>query len=506
MLQRYSNIVFNNFKCVNPTLNKTSITFVRTVSEQTKDVKERLQQKQILQENLGFSYSRSAALLRHNVLLQQIDNKKLLHTILSLKKMGIQSEDICEFPMSLAIHNNSVEHNAMYLREAGFTHISAQILLRFRSIVKKPISLLKAHNIIPDDTHVPKRLFSYLKPAPNYFPIVNQFTDEDSIIHIHEIIFKHYLVWRLESTMSEIERVFKTYDRFKYKSFEIISDMIKLLTEELQFSNQKVLQHGYLLQTGPQTVRTTMKTFPKLAGAEIKSVFYKYPKLIAVSVESLTTILKLLKDFGISDDAIRKCYEIFTLSPESVRFRLQELQSIPEFEVLRKNQRIVQLVLSQNKAKLRLEHLRKLNVKCASINVLCASDTVFGKYVQEGNDRTKGFDLVNFLAQELHDTYKVIRHKLSDNPHWCHVPLTTVQSTLKFLLQHQFARREISRLPILLLYPRDKVREALREISRCSDICEPELRPHEKLNLCLYFIERKHHFSGDGVWHKVDTS
>lgn len=45
--------------------------------------------------------------------------------------MGIQSDDIYEFPMSLAIHNNSVEHNIMYLREAGFTHVSAQILLRY---------------------------------------------------------------------------------------------------------------------------------------------------------------------------------------------------------------------------------------------------------------------------------------------------------------------------------------------------------------------------------------
>lgn len=137
-----------------------------------------------------------------------------------------------------------------------------------------------------------------------------------------------------------------------------------------------------------------------------------------------------------------------------MRYRLNELKKIPEFEVLSKNHRIVQLILYQNKAKLRLEHLQKLKVKCASINVLCASDAVFEKYAQEGNDKTKGFDLVNFLAQELNESFKVIRHKLSVNPHWCHVPLTTVQNTLKFLVQYQFPREEISRMPILLLYPR----------------------------------------------------
>lgn len=73
------------------------------------------------------------------------------------------------------------------------TYSKAVIFSRFRTIVKKPISLLKAHNIIPEDTHVPKRLFSYLKPKPKNLPILDEFTDEDSIVHIHEIIFKHYL-------------------------------------------------------------------------------------------------------------------------------------------------------------------------------------------------------------------------------------------------------------------------------------------------------------------------
>lgn len=95
--------------------------------------------------------------------------------------------------------------------------------------------------------------------------------------------------------MSEIERVFKTYDRFKYKSFQIICEMIRLLTKDFGFTNQKLLQHGYLFQTGPQSVKEILKTYPKLAGVDIKTVLYKYPKIISVPVESITAILKHLK-------------------------------------------------------------------------------------------------------------------------------------------------------------------------------------------------------------------
>lgn len=46
---------------------------------------------------------------------------------------------------------------------------------------------------------------------------------------------------------------------------------------------------------------------------------------------------------------------------------------------------------------------------------------------------------------------------------------------------------------------RNKISNALEEIRQHPKIVNMNLTT-ETLNLCLYFIEKKHHFSGDGVW------
>lgn len=65
--------------------------------------------------------------------------------------------------------------------------------MRFRTLVKKPIYLLKAHGIIEENSNVAERLYSFLTPRQDCFPIVKSFSDKDTIVRIHEIIFKHYL-------------------------------------------------------------------------------------------------------------------------------------------------------------------------------------------------------------------------------------------------------------------------------------------------------------------------
>lgn len=64
-----------------------------------------------------------------NPYLKKLYSSKLEETLESLKKMGIEKEDIIKHPMTLTLHYNTVEHNIMYLQEAGFNYMSAQTLL-----------------------------------------------------------------------------------------------------------------------------------------------------------------------------------------------------------------------------------------------------------------------------------------------------------------------------------------------------------------------------------------
>lgn len=116
--------------------------------------------------------------------------------------------------------------------------------------------------------------------------------------------------------------------------------------------------------------------------------------------------------------SILKCSEVLTLGPETVYDRLAELTKVEEFDVLCSNPRILRLIFYQTKAKTRLDYLKQLKVKCASLHVLTSSSDCFEKYAREGVGHTKGRDAIHYLAKIFDMDTKDVRSILSRHPNW----------------------------------------------------------------------------------------
>lgn len=71
--------------------------------------------------------------------------------------------------------------------------------------------------------------------------------------------------------------------------------MITFLTKDLEFSNLKILQHGYLLQITDAYPEQIIKQFPHLGGVDIKTILYRHPKIIGVPSENIVKINSYLK-------------------------------------------------------------------------------------------------------------------------------------------------------------------------------------------------------------------
>lgn len=61
---------------------------------------------------------------------------------------------------------------------------------------------------------------------------------------------------------------------------------------------------------------------------------------------------------------------IFHLSPETVRLRLQEIESVPELRTLLTNPKVLKLIIHHNRARSRLSFLQQLELRCAGVVVL----------------------------------------------------------------------------------------------------------------------------------------
>lgn len=68
---------------------------------------------------------------------------------------------------------------------------------------------------------------------------------------------------------------------------------------------------------------------------------------------------------------------IFHLSPNTVKERLEDIQSVPEFRIHLSNPKILQLIIHHNRAKSRLNFLHQVKLKCASLYLLSKYFLVF---------------------------------------------------------------------------------------------------------------------------------
>uniref|UniRef100_A0A1B0A634 Uncharacterized protein n=1 Tax=Glossina pallidipes TaxID=7398 RepID=A0A1B0A634_GLOPL len=251
---------------------------------------------------------------------------------------------------------------------------------------------------------------------------------------------------------------------------------------------------------------------------------------------ALTTTLKYIKGYGMKEDVVLRCLEVLTLGPDTVLERLKDLNEVEEFQVLNCNPRVSRLVHYQNKARLCLEYLNQLKVRCVSLHLLSCSSDTFARYARDGDDRTWGLDIVVYVAHVLDKEVADLRNVMSQHPNWCHIPIVRVKQCCEFLLNNEFSKADIYDNMHLLLYPiLNEMNMAL--VLYSSSLCgvvvlAPSIQaqvnkdiiknanmstefhfdqqlqldykdPLSKKNilaLTLYLIESEYHFTGDGVW------
>lgn len=57
---------------------------------------------------------------------------------------------------------------------------------------------------------------------------------------------------------------------------------------------------------------------------------------------------------------------------------------------------------------------------------------------------------------------------------------------------------------LMIFFFREKIKVVLDLMRNHEEINYMELSNIQKLNLILYFIEKEHHFTGNGIWAKSD--
>lgn len=171
-------------------------------------------------------------------------------------------------------------------------------------------------------------------------------------------------------TNEDINKLWKVYSRLRHRSLDSIVKVIDLLLNKLNFSKERIIKNGFLLYASSENISKIISLVPTIGNVPMEEFLFKRPKVAMQNAESIRKIIDHVTLFEIPEDRIIKCVEILTLGPETVFERLTQLKRVKEFNVLCSHPRILRLIHYQNKAKTRLEYLKQMKVKCASLHIL----------------------------------------------------------------------------------------------------------------------------------------
>ncbi|XP_072376249.1 transcription termination factor 5, mitochondrial [Diabrotica undecimpunctata] len=455
---------------------------------------------QIISDLIGVSRKEALMCVEKNK-LQNKDGEFLIQSINFCKSLGYSEFDILKVPNLLTIYPIELEQHYYSLKEGGFHDITPQVLSKARTYMKRIVHYLKSIKLIPLTVDVQENLCSSIEDNSISSRIPKLMHSEEqkwTDIHLHTL--KTFLMLRLDITKEEVENLFRVHKMIRNKSFKVIQQNIRL-AEELGIGPKKIIKYGYLLSNYPTYPETTLRDLSNLAGMDMRIEMRRYPKLITSSPKNIIKIYGILKEFDIPDETIRKRPNVFQLSPETVKLRLQEIEKHPDLKILLTHPNVLSLIIHHNRAKTRLSFLHQMQLRCVPLTILKSDvDDAFEEYVKEGKDINKQRDLFQYLRKLFSVSMKEVKMKIQCHPFYLQVPLIDMQETYDYLKSEKFSKEHIYNVLYIILYPKNKVQSAHATIKYDLNYKYKSLSQVKKLNLMLYLIEKEHHFTGNGIW------
>ncbi|OWR52941.1 hypothetical protein KGM_204428 [Danaus plexippus plexippus] len=211
------------------------------------------------------------------------------------------------------------------------------------------------------------------------------------------------------------------------------------------------------------------------------------------------------------------------MNPKTVQERLDELVNLKEFQVLASNPRVLYMVVHKRKMLNRITKIQAAKKQCYSLNHLVSSNKIFNTYINSFGNKICSRDVAVLICSSLHCphvTNKSVLDKLRRHKYWLHTALHVVNENL-LLLKKSFSDLVIYNNCQIVLYPVNEIQQYIDlllrfrengkipkhsriEDSSFNNLECAKLTDDQILSLVLYEIEKKHHFSGDGIWNKLD--
>jgi len=254
----------------------------------------------------------------------------------------------------------------------------------------------------------------------------------------------------------------------------------------------------YLLVADKNNIVKIKREITTLAGVPINDLIQKRPKILMTKIHALYDMLALFSKYGIPESSVARYPELFTLSVETVRRRIEELNKDPVLSTMTSHPQVGRIIYYQKKILDRIKYFNSLNTETPTLHVLSADTKRFKQIVAAGDLKNKGTDVVHILSQHFGKTCEELRQSITRHPHWLTISMQKIQESLKYLEgRGDISKEQIFHALPIVLYPRLKIEKELEYVLANN---EASVKDMHLLHLVLYYLEKPVHFTGDGLW------
>lgn len=170
--------------------------------------------------------------------------------------------EIQEKPNVLLLNESTLDNRTKVLEECLFKHVLLSFLVRYVALMNKKVNILKAHDFINPEANIAKNLAYQLKLNV----LVKDFIGENIALNeLRKNLLDLYLKETLGCSNEDLVKLWRTYPRLKQRNFEYIIATVQILKQSLYFSNERIINNGYLLYANPKNIINLINEIPKIA-------------------------------------------------------------------------------------------------------------------------------------------------------------------------------------------------------------------------------------------------
>ncbi|KAK0162829.1 hypothetical protein PV327_006573 [Microctonus hyperodae] len=364
-----------------------------------------------------------------------------------------------------------------------------------------PMISFKTFTGISKNENVVENLYSYLHKPPPDIPPMEDINEHEKVSYFRQKCLSHYFRWRFQLSNTCEKKIDIIASRFRNKSFSRIKYSFDVLHEDGKMPIQRIWKYNCLQKCSENDLKILFNEIQTICDISFVELLEIEPALHKMKLKNVILLKNFLEEHNIKSEQIKNCPKILLLDEKDFLTEWNLIITLPQWKVLFKHPLLLRTFVLKDKLKYRLEYLRYLNVSHIHIYYLIKTPHDFERCIKSGGMKYRAKEINLILGHYLRTNPARVGEMLSKHPFWRKIELYNMLNTLNYL-KSKFSIADIENNFYIILYHKDKVENVLENLIHENKLLDDSNRytSSQLLALCVYEIEKKFHFTGDGVW------